>query len=417
MRVNVLVTGLITLLVAAIALGGCSRDNPAVSEEPTAEELGLVTLSENTLDPPPGLVTVAWAGEELTFWPFTGENFSGIPKDPINLVFVGEAAPVQIRAALVALDGDRTAFGFPSVHPFNATWSEALGDVQTAFSEDAGWVGSVVQLQLGSYAPVRVHLRFFSTGKVSGADGTWTLGGAHFEIAIPGTPQHQVICWELAEQLVVVDLIRSGLLDPVPPAITGVIGPTPTYRDIPAAIYNGVPDGLKVACGLPPGPTADPAVPIPSDGTATILQLVGAAPVIEEEATQSFVIDFNQVIPKPFCMTGPADFFLVQGPVELFKATRVRDSGRYGYRSRISGELTATPLDITQQPPVPVGPSFQVRTIDVQDGSIHDDEERVLFITKRIAPQDGGVERVLTELKVGTNGRNRFRARESCLAP
>ena len=123
------------------------------------------------------------------------------------------------------------------------------------------------------------------------------------------------------------------------------------------------------------------------------------------------------LIPKPFCIGGPSDVFLVQGPVELSKTAGVNPSGHYLYHSRISGHLTATPLDITQQPPVPIGESFQVRTIDFQEGLISGDMESVMFSTKRIAPQDGGVERLLTSLMVSTNGRNSYRANESCLTP
>jgi len=62
------------------------------------------------------------------------------------LLFVGEADPVAIRDALLALDGDRSAAGFPPVPPFDARWSDAIGDAQTNWSGVEGWGGSVIQL-------------------------------------------------------------------------------------------------------------------------------------------------------------------------------------------------------------------------------------------------------------------------------
>ena len=37
-------------------------------------------------------------------------------------------------------------------------------------------------------------------------------GAAHFEVLIPGTTDHQVLSWIVARDLVVGDLMRSGLL-------------------------------------------------------------------------------------------------------------------------------------------------------------------------------------------------------------
>ncbi|MCZ6766302.1 MAG: hypothetical protein O7D32_05165, partial [bacterium] len=366
---------------------------------------------------PDGLVELVWDRKKLKFWPYTGTNFNGNPQDPINLVFVGRADPTEIRAALLALDGDRTAFGFPPVFPFNATWSDAIGNVQTGYAKGEGWIGGVVQLQLGAYSPVRFHLRLFRAEKRFGKRGEWTLGNAHFEITIPGTAEHQVVCWELAERIVVADLIRSGLLDPKrPPASTGVINQAPTYREIPVPIYNGMPEALKVACGLPPGAVTAP-VPIPSDGEGTVLHLAKKTRVRAERITEEFTVQFSQFIPMPFCSEGPLDFVFAEGTLDLRKTVRVKKSGHYEYDSNIAGILTVTPVDITQFPPVPIGDPFLATVRDKQKGNLDRKNARVTFDIERIAPQASGTESLEVKLKVGTRGKKTFRSEATCITP
>ncbi len=66
-------------------------------------------------------MTVDIGIDALEFWPYTTDIFPATPKDPINLIFFGEADPRDIRAALLSLDGDRTAYGMDPIPPFNST--------------------------------------------------------------------------------------------------------------------------------------------------------------------------------------------------------------------------------------------------------------------------------------------------------
>lgn len=365
--------------------------------------------------PPSGLVSVEFGEESLTLWPYTGEGLDGSPSDPVNLVFVGHASPAEIRAALLALDGDRTAFGFPPAYPFNATWSDAAGGVHATYAEGEGWVGSVIQLQLGSYGPVRFHLRLFQTTKGFGSNGTWTVGGAHFEVLIQGTADHQVLSWERAEEIVVVDLLRSGLVDPSSLAQSGPINAAPSFREIPPVIYNGLPAEIRQYIGGPIENVTSP-VPILTNGSATILNLAGAAPIVPTIVTETFTLTYQQIIPRPFCIEGPLDWVLVQGPVDFVKTVEIDDTGRYEYQAQFAGRLTVTPMDVTVNPPVPVGAPFAAEVSDVQEGFETSNASLVLSSVKRIAPQEGGAELLMTRLKVATIGLKSYRAQIRCLS-
>ncbi len=379
---------------------------------------GAASISQRDPDPPAGLVTVPIGGAPLTFWPYTGGSFDGTPSDPINLIFTGDADPARIRAALMALDGDRTAFGFPPVSPFNERWADAIGDVQTTFADEPGWLGSVIQLRLGQYEPLRVHLRLFGPGatEAEGSDASWTLGGAHFEALIPGTADHQVLSWTIARQVVMVDLIRSGLLTAVPPAMTNPISASPSFRDIPAVIYNGLPPELKGLIGGPQGPVSE-AVPLESDGRAAILAMSGTPAAAAGSWTQRFSLAYGQVVPKPLCSDGPYDWVYVAGPVEFEKTATVDADGRYQANARVSGRLTVTPVDITQNPPVPVGASFDATVSDQQEGYLDAAGQAVFARSRRIAPQKGGAELLMTDLKVSSSGVKEYRLMTQCPTP
>ena len=399
--------GLAAAIVVTMLAGCVDRILPL---EPSRSKSTM--WSQGAADnPPPGVVDVTAGSETLSLFPYTAGDFSGNPVDPINIVFVGNVDATTIRNALMALDGDRTGDGFPPVAPFDGTWSDALGGVQTTYADGAGWVGSVVQLSLGGYGPVRVHLRLFETRVPYGDGGKWTLGGAHFEILIPGTTDHQVIGWELAEQIVVSDLMRCGL--EVSASSSGGINAAPSFRSIPAVIYNGIPDGLKFLAGLPPGPTATD-VPIPSDGQATVLHVEGEVSGVADIREESFTLQFSQIIPKPFCSDSPFDFLLVEGPVSLRKTVRVSGQGRYAYDATIRGQLTATPIDVTQNPPVPAGAPFKVTASDVQHGFISADDARVSMQGKRIVIGNGA-EKQFIRLEVHEHGTNHFSADVKCL--
>jgi hypothetical protein len=317
-----------------LAVGGCV-DRPGPTESRLA---GRVSREQVTPSP---IVTVTDGGKSVEFWPFTGNDFSGTPEDPINLVFFGQADPRALRAALLLLDGDRSGIGLPDVAPFNCTWHDVPeGTVQTTFGSDAGWTAGVIQLACGEYA-VRFHLRLFDL-----ADGT--LGGAHFEVQIPGTPDHQVLSWEFAEAIVAFDFSRTELLGAF--SQSGAINAPPPSRVIPAVIYNGLladQNGSQLL-GLLQYPLTEQSAdfPIPNDGEATVLTLASSVPGEPLVAQQRFELEFNQTIPKPIC-TGatPFDLLQVEGPLTFTQHVVLAPSGNYLSTFELRGHLDLTLID------------------------------------------------------------------------
>ncbi|HLG06791.1 MAG TPA: hypothetical protein VI383_11655 [Gemmatimonadales bacterium] len=333
------------LLAAAGLAGACDQADPVT---------GPLAGEGKTIPPPPAaLTTIPVGAGTARIWSYVTDDLQ-TEKDPVNLVFTGKADPRAIRNALLGLDGNRAPV-FPPVFPFTCTWSDAIGDLMEGFEESTGWAGGAVQLQCGDYGPLRFHFRLFKTGD-------FTIGNVHFEMVIPGTADHQVLSWELAEQLVAYDMIRTGLLGAAP-ASTGPINAAPSHRTIPGVIYNGLPGELVDLIGGPATPVAED-VPIITDGQATILSVAGEAPSAAPQAQQDLVINYDQVIPKPFCASGPADFVYVSGPVSLH--LEVFTSGSELRRIfRASGELTVIPIDIGTGEPA--GPAMQALVSENQD--------------------------------------------------
>lgn len=386
------------LCVALVGCGGDTTVSPRDGNGPTATAGGSQAPAPISAG---DLVTVTDGGESLTFWPYTGSSFDGTPSDPMNLIFRGKASPVLIRAALLALDGDRTSAGFPPVPPFNSTWSEAIGAVQTTYVDGYGWSGSVIQLQLGDYAPIRVHLRLFSASP----DGDWTLGAAHFEVLIPGTDEHQVLSWMIARAVVMADLARTGLLG-APPAPTGVLSAAPSYRDILPAVYNELPEDLKALIGGPSGDVTDP-VPLDSDGRAILLSLAQEAAWSPGTITQNLNLEFQQTIPKPFCSSGPGDYVQVDGPIRLWREGSVDEYGVYTFQSGYQGHLHVVP--------VPEGQAYDAQVSGNQSGQVGDGAFHVRSSDRRVAHGAGGAELQRVQIRVGSQGQNSYSVAGRCL--
>lgn len=346
----------------------------------TALGLGVLAAPLATADHTPGqelfaapaeLVTLDGGGADVTLWPFTARAFPGSLAGPVNLVFLGDADPRQIRQALLELDGYRSGFGFPTTPPFDCIWSDAIGAPETAWGEPAGWTGSAVGLQCGDYAGLRFHLRLFRQGH-------FTIGATHFEVLIPGTADHEVLSWELAEAFVMADLWRAGALL-FPPA-SAEMGPTPSWRAIRHQIFNGLPVALRQALGLPTDDQTQP-VPIPNNGLATVLTVAQTFEPRSSDVRVAFDHPFGQVVPRPFCASGPADLILIQGTLRFDHRVQTNPSGRYQVRLTTTGILDVTPIDpATFQPSGPTVPAVVSETHRFE---LTDEREQVKLVRQQ----------------------------------
>ncbi len=388
--------------LATLAIAACG-DRVQSPISPPSEKVAAMSH----LPSPGALSTVLTSAGSVHLWPYTGSDFSGAPRDPLNLIFTGNSDARLLRAALLKLDGDRTAFGFPDAFPFNCRWTDAVGGVQTAFDEEAGWLGSAIQLECGAFGPLRFHLRLFDAGG-------YTQGGAHFEVLIPGTTEHQVLSWTLAQQFVTVDMVRTGLLGAAPGG-SGLLHPVPTFREIPAVIYNGLPPELRAIAN---GPAADVAAPvgIPNSGFATLLHVAGSEAVVAETTRQSFTIAFNQVIPRPFCSSGALDYVHVGGPVDFEQQVVVTAAGVYTSRVLVTGQLSVTPMDVTSLPPVPAGATMPARVSEHYHSNVNGRVSLASVLRQQtiFPPAQAGGGQLKETLAIGPGHSSRYHRDESC---
>lgn len=382
--------------VIGLGLSGCVDDQIT----PTGlqfEATQSASLEGFAPPPPNGLVAV----DGLQLWPWTGRDLAGTIADPMSVILVGDIDVVSLRAALLALDGDRTAQGFPPGFPFNCTWQDAHGGMQTTYTAEYGWVANAVQLECGAYNPLRFHMRLFDAGPA-------VVAAVHFDLLIPGTPEHQVLAWDVPRTLALVDIAR-GLTLAAPPQFVQV-NTVGSVQEIPEVVYAGIPNALKVPFGLPPGPSTGP-VPIPTDGQAYFV-VVGQRPdVFASTDEYQLTVQFDRVIPRPFCATGPTDIVYVNGPVHISVLTEVDDYGILTTHNKLRGDLQVTPIDISTG--LPSGPSFVARISQVDNTGAGPNGTHVNAVLQRKALPPG-VGFLKSHLVTGPSGTAHFTYSENC---
>lgn len=388
--------------VVAGLLSACSTPDQA-----TAPALAAGGQIGGLLAEAPGpLANITVGSASVAIFPYLADDLSSNGRDPVNLVFAGRADPRSIRAALMALDGVRPG----PLAAFDCTWKDAVGGLQTAWTGTAGWVGSAIQLECGEYGPIRFHLRLFAAGDV-------TLGGAHFEFLIPGTSDHQVVSWELAEQLVTLDLFRTGLVT-TPPGSTGAINAAPWFRTLPGFLYDAVTQdpgfaALLGSLGLQDLGSGDWG--LPTDGAATVLTLDADATITAGVARQDFVIPFGQVVPKPFCVVGAISPYLrVEGDVRLTLTTTQSAGGEFDQAMRANGRLTLTPWNpVTNQP---AGGAYVAEVSETQASRIDRQGARIHGFQHQLEIGSGGPGRgqLQVQLMVGPKGKPMHRRDVRC---
>lgn len=377
---------------AALVAVTCTDDRPVGIN-------AAQSFSTSTFPAPANEVTV----DGFTFFPYTANNFYADPQDPINLVFTGNVDPRQIRAALLALpDGDRSAVGFPNTFPFNCTWRDALGGDEQVTYAAGGWTGSVIQLACGDYSPVRFHVRLFPAGDR-------TAGNAHFEVHIPGTADHQVLNWEIAEQLVAADLFRTGIAAPTGSA--SGINAQPYFRIIREQVYDALPPELQALAYT----VSENVHGMPTDGNATVFTVFGEAEPVPGAFEQTQVLQYDVVDSKPFCATADVPYVHISGPVTMWQTDLLTASGECTREFHAEGTLSITPIDLaTGQPDF--SRTYRAIVRQRHQAAFWDGMLSVTADVKQSEVPPTGLERgrFRSLLQLGPNGRTNFDATESC---
>lgn len=390
-------------VAAGLALAvstGCTDDR-----NPVATDTSDAALSAAAYPAPPGLVTA----DGFSFLPYTLNHYQAVHQDPINLIFTGNVDPLSLRAALMSLDGDRSGLGAidPALTPlaaFTCTWQDALGGDEQVTHADDKWAGSVIQLACGDYQPVRFHLRLFPAGD-------HTVGNAHFEVMIPGTADHQVLSWELAETLVFADFIRTGIAAPV--GGTGLINEQPTYRTMPKELYNALPPELKYVVTGDPTYVATAPVGMPNDGNATIVQVFAPVPLTPGNFEQHITLPYDIIAPKPICNPDGDKYIHIGGLVDLWQVDMLTATGEYSREFRANGQLTVTPVNpLTGEMGEPQQAIVQQEQFAKFWPGMASTSRRYTQTLVPVANGEGG--RASMFLQWGPNGKTTFDASEKC---
>ena len=315
-----------------------------------AMAIAAPTIAGQSAPPPAGVVTIDAGRDQLTLWPFITTNYlpgdSG-KSDPINLVFLN-TDPRAIRQELMQLGGDRAAWSYLPTGANGCVWMDGMGYEQAAYLEPEGWVGDEVQLVCATPdSPLgkeyRFHVRLFRSG-------SHTIGGAHFEINVPGTAEHEVLSWELAREFVTDEIAR--LDEEAFQADTPVFQPTNgSFRTVRGLINGYVwqtnyPGNLPFlgALGLPPPqPPAFPPVPIPASGLAAVFAPAFTYLPVRSDVTLTDSRSYGvQSTPKPFCDGTPIQ--ITGGPLTFTLRVQTNPSGKYQRTYTVAGSLKVKTL-------------------------------------------------------------------------
>jgi hypothetical protein len=180
-------------------------------------------------------------------------------------------------------------------------------------------------------------------------------------------------------------------------------------------IYNELPVELRALIGGPLGDVTDD-VPIETDGHAVILNLTGRENRKPGTTHHDYTINYGQVIPKPFCSSGPSDYVWVAGPVHLKQTVRQTPSGTITMDFHARGELSVTPVNPLTGDPIGETMTAFVRQ---QHASVMNDTyfagSGVLY--QRLGrPTDEAGGLLFTRLRVTSDGQNGYEAIVRCNA-
>ena len=394
-----------SIVAAAAALAACS-DAPSSPSDETLDAPALAAAPA-----PGGLSTVPVNGSALELWPFLSPDLDSA-YDPLSLIVTGESDPRRIRAALLSLNGDRSGLPgpFAPLAAFDCTWADAIGDEQGTYVDGLGWTASSIQLECGPFGPApRFHIRLFDAGDA-------VLVGAHFEIQVPGTTDHEVLNFDLGKALVAADLLRAGIVGMPAPTAAPIAA---LSRRIREPVYDALVNDPQIGPMIPfltGGPdqatwnAADPKpeVIVPNDGHPLVAAAVQHFASLGTGSSNSFVVQLDQIIPKPFC-AATEQLVHVSGPVYFEQEVTVQPNGRLMSDIRIDGEITVTPV-------LPAGEPYRARVAEMHRSWLTADAHSVHWTNKQTMlparTADRGTHRL--SFHVASGGPASFWVRDNC---
>ena len=147
--------------------------------------------------------------------------------------------------------------------------------------------------------------------------------------------------WEFAELFVTADMARTGVLAAAP-APSGTITPAPYYRAVQAPVVQFLSAQQIASLGLLVN--GNGTASIPNDGQATVLTLAGSSSLVQGLVDRDIIVQFAQVIPKPFCTVGTTGYVYASGPITVHIRAGIQGD-KYVSEWTAEGTLTLIPFN------------------------------------------------------------------------
>jgi len=199
---------------------------------------------------------------------------------------------------------------------------------------------------------------------------------------------------------------------PLVPA--GTINDAP-FRTIPGVIYNGLPPELRQLIGGPIGDVTDD-VDIMTDGQAFILNLASKTDWVPDRQDLDFVLQYDQIIPKPFCSSGPYDYVKVTGPVSMRQISVLTAAGNYRFGFEAHGDLEVVPVNPMTGDVV--GEPLAALVLEHHAGHLNANGfQNSSLVYQKLLPSDAdGAGWLFRQLRINSAEANGFREIEDCVS-
>jgi hypothetical protein len=134
----------------------------------------------------------------------------------------------------------------------------------------------------------------------------------------------------------------------------------------------------------------DGTASIPNDGRASVLSLASSPAITEGMVDSDFIIQFAQVIPKPFCAAGTTGYLFATGPVTVHMRSGIVDGN---FESTTTSDGTLTLLEFNPNTGQPVSAPYQGLVSESTSVTLTNGSGWVDFFSTRVETPDAGTTR------------------------